>query len=374
MPDLLSAINVTTRRYIRERPKLTDGIYNKDPLMAMLRSVLRTDWTGGSSINENFLYAPQIGGGYLKGKIFNTTQRQVEQQARFDIKLMEVGVPLQAEDIMVFNKGPLAAASLMETRIDNAYMSAGQFAAIALYLNGQTGNYIANLNGLAEMVGNATDQSWDGTAYSSYGSLTRASYPGMSSPTLLNVNGVSLEFDALENQYQLVNYGSGEFEPNLIMTTPRGLGFIRSRLQTQQRFQEITMNTTIGVGFKGLSYNSATILSSRMCPGSFATANAGAGTQDPVIQQYLAETIAPGTNYPVGNLATTGGKYPESLFILNARQPYLNYYVSNDSMFGGGFRDFVWEVAGTSMVGFVLLAHQVTGLPRMHTSIYNFTS
>src|SRR5690349_17531570 len=125
MPDNLDQIYVTTRRYIRETPQLVDGIFNQDPLNYFLRENLREDFTGGSSINEDFIYAPMIGGGYAKGKTFNTAQRQTEQQLRFNMITTEVAVPLYMEDFKIFNKGPLAAIKLLKARVNEAFMSLG---------------------------------------------------------------------------------------------------------------------------------------------------------------------------------------------------------------------------------------------------------
>jgi hypothetical protein len=76
------------------------------------------------------------------------------------------------------------------------------------------------------------------------------------------------------------------------------------------------------------------------------------------------------TTYPVGALGNSG----ESLWILNARKPFLNYYVSSDPVFGGGFRDFIPSANNTILVGQVLLAHQLTAHPRYHRLLYGFTA
>ena len=78
------------------------------------------------------------------------------------------------------------------------------------------------------------------------------------------------------------------------------------------------------------------------------------------------------TTYPTGNLGTTSANCTETLFILNARKPFINYYVSSDEVFGGGFREFIPESNGTRVVGQVLLAHALTVSPRYHKQIYNF--
>jgi hypothetical protein len=113
------------------------------------------------------------------------------------------------------------------------------------------------------------------------------------------------------------------------------------------------------------------MVASRYCPGQYMTGPAGAGTADPVATTYLSETSNGSvTAYPNGNLSTNR----ESLFILNCRKPFLNYYVSNDPTFGGGFRDFIPSAGNTILVGQVLLAHQLTVHPRYHKQIYGFAS
>lgn len=372
MPDNLSAINATTRRYVRTTPALIDGIYNPDPIMAMLRTTLREDFTGGNSINEDFLYAPMKGGSYARGKTFNTTEKQNEQQLRFDLRTAQVSVPFMLEDSEITNTGPLAFIKLLKSRVDQAYMTMGQFAAIMLYMNGQNAvtGHPTQVNGLTEAISDGTSTTWDGQTYTTYGSLTRASFPGLSSPKPYNFGGGSLEFDQMEQQYQRVNYGN-EYEPNIVGTTPRGMGIIRSRLQINQRFVETRMEVaTIGVGFGALSFNAAKVVASRMIPGSFITADGGTTAQDPVVAEYMGETFGVATNYPVGNLSTAG----ETLWFLNARKPFLNYYVSTSESFGGGFREFIPQQDGTKIVGQVLLAHNITAFPRYHTYMYAFAS
>lgn len=369
MPDNLDQINVTTRRYIRTSPGLVDNIYNQDPLNYFLRQNLREDFTGGSTINEDFLYASMIGGGYLKGKQFNIAQRQTEQQLRFDVKFTQVSVTLYQEDIQVLNKGDLAAIKLLRARIDQGYMSLGAFVSIGTYMNGINPGMVPNVNGLAEALNDGTTQSWDGNTYPTYGTLTRATYTPSLATTPVNVNGGPIEYDTIDQGYMDAFYGSGNYEPNILVTTPKGFSYVKAKFQTQQRFQDTKLE--VGVGFRGMQFNGATMVASRYCPGSYLTGPAGAGTADPVATTYLGETSNGAiTTYPAGNLSTNR----EVLWILNARKPFLNYYVSNDSTFGGGFRDFVPSANNTILVGQVLLAHELTVHPRYHKQIYGFAS
>lgn len=372
MPDNLSQINVTTRRYIRKQPALVDAIYNQDPLNQEMRGALREDFAGGSTINENFIYGSMIGGGYAKGKNFNVAQKQTEQQLRFDIKFTEVAVPLYAEDIQVLNKGELAAVKLLRARIDEAFMALGAFVSIGTYLNGLQAGYTTNISGLAEALNDGTHVSWDNNTYPTYGTLTRATYSPSLNSVPLNLAGAALEYDTLDQQYMSAFYGSGQYEPNRVITTPVGFSYLKSKFQTQQRFQDTKVDGGIAnVGFRGLSFNGAVVLASRYCPGSYMTGPAGAGTADNVATTYLTETSNGAvTAYPVGALGNTG----ESLFILNCRKPWFNYYVSDDPVYGGGFRDFIPAANNTTLVGLVLLAHQLTLHPRYHRQIFGFSA
>ncbi len=373
MPDNLDQINVTTRRYIRSTPALVDNIFNQDPLNYFLRQNLKENFDGGSSINEDFIYQSLIGGPYQKGKKFNIAQRQTEQQLRFDIKLLQVSVPLYQEDFQVFNKGGLAAVKLLKARVDEGYMSAGAFVSILTYLNGINAGYTSNLNGLVEGLNDGSTTGWDGNTYTTYGGLTRATYSPSLNSVPTSVTG-AIQYDTVDQAYMRAFYGSGQYEPNLMVTTPIGFSYLKSKFQTQQRFQDTKLE--VGVGFRGLSFNGATVVASRYAPGSYLTGPAGAGTADPVATTVLSEMSSPGggapsvTAYPVGSLGNSG----ETLWILNARKPFLNYYVSNDPTFGGGFRDFIPEAASTVVVGQVLLAHQLTVQPRYHNYLYGFSA
>lgn len=371
MPDFpyLDQINLTTRHYIRTNPVLVDNIFNQDPLNAMVRGTLREDFTGGSLIQENFLYDTLIGGSYAKGKNFNTAQKQTEQACRFDMKFTQVGVTLFEEDIRVFNKGPLAVIKLVKSRVDQAYMALGAFVSIATYLNGQGAGTLPGLsvnpNGLAEIINDGTNQSWDGNVYATYGGQSRASYgASLVSPAPRNIGGGALEYDTIDAAYTDVFYGAGDYEPNLMVTTPKGLSYLRTKYQTQQRFQESKLEA--GIGFKSLKFLGADVVASRYCPGSII--NTSGTDANTVANNYIRETTGDlSATYPVGNLSGS-----ESLYILNARKPWLNYYVSDDALFGGGFRDFIPSANNTQLVGQVLLSHQLTGNPKYHTSIFNF--
>jgi hypothetical protein len=363
----LDQITASTKRYIRKKPKLIDNVFQNDPVAAYAKENLREDFDGGRLIGENFIYNGLVGGSYQPGKQFNTTQIQIEQQGQFFIKYFEVGVTLQKEDIQVINKGENAIFRLIDSRMEAAYMTLGAHLAISVYLNGQ-GTYIACPNGLAEALNDNVTPSWDNSTYALYGTLARGGSIGAaynSPPT--NLAGGTIEYNTIEEVYGDATYGAGEFEPNIGATTVKGYSYIKEKFQTQQRFND-TQDPKIG--FNGLKFNNSIIMKSRYAPGSFLTGPAGAGTNDPVALTYLRESQNnPAAVYPVGNLTNTG----ESLFFINARKPFMNFYMTNDEEYGMGFTGFKPSAGNTSIVGQVLLACNFTWSPRYHRQIYGFS-
>lgn len=377
MPDNLSMIEVTTRRYIDEQPKLRDLVFNKDPLMSFLDSNCLDEVEGGSSWNDNFEYDVQDGGSYAKGQDLPADNRQIEQQLRFDPKFQAVLIPFFKEDIKVFNSGPLAVVKLVEERVDSAYMQLGAQTALQLYLQGQSGNYVKLINGLDEALSDGSTTGWQGAAYATYGQCTRATYGGrMLSPAPVDFAGGGITLPVLEQMYQSVNYGSGEYEPNLIVTTPVGQGFIKSNFQTIQRFQNVTIAKG---GFRGLEYNGATILAGRYVPGSYLMGSAGAA--DRVAVRYLTyTTVGAITAYPTPTAMYDAGASPntygETIWMLNARKPMIKYRISKNAPFNGSLDDdgFIPSAGNTKIVGKVLLAHNLTVLPGYSCYGYNFKS
>ena len=80
MPDTLTMLEVTTRRYIDTNPGLRDLVFNYDPLNAMLGEECHEEVDGGSSWNANIEYDVQDGGPYSKGQDLPADNRQIEQQ------------------------------------------------------------------------------------------------------------------------------------------------------------------------------------------------------------------------------------------------------------------------------------------------------
>ena len=358
MPDNLDQLNVSTRRYVRNRPKLVDNVFQNDPLAAYAKANLKEDFDGGRLIAENFWYNGLIGTAYSPGATFNISQPQVEQQGQFIMKYFAVNVTLSKEEIQVLNKGPQAIFPLIDSRMNNAYVTLGSDLAIAMYLNGQDAGYTNNLNGLTEALDDGTTATWNGNTYSTYGNLTRNGTIGQSlnsTPTQAS----SIQYSTLEEVYTDAATGVGEFEPNIVLTTFKGYSYIKEQFQTQQRFND---TQDVKIGFTGMKFNNAVVMKSRYAPGTYIS-----GTNDPIATSYITQM----SNGAVTAYPTVTG---ETCWILNARKPFMNFYMSNDEEYGFGFTGFKVAQNNTLVAGQVLLACAVTWQPRNHRLIYGFTA
>ncbi len=369
----LDQLNVSTRRYIRNNPALVDAWSQNDPLIAYLKLNVKETYTGGTLIQEGFTFTNMIGGAYLKGKEFDITEKQVEQAKQFQLKFFEANVTLSLEDVEALNTGPLAVFDLLNSRMVTAYESLGAFMAIAQYIEGQNAGYTAQFNGLAEMLNDGTTLSWNNTTYTTYGGITRGGQVGSAlSSTPTNVAGGAIQYTTLENSYGNAEFGN--IQPNLGVTTVKGYSYIKEKFQTQQRFND-TQDPAIG--FNGLKFNSATLIKSRYCPGTDIAQTSPQTTTNQTAVAYLSQTsLGAITAYPTFTVANTSGTSgaggSETLFWLNARKPYLNFYVSTSPKFGFGFTGFKPAQGNTKVAGQVLAGCAVTGDPRYHQQVYGF--
>jgi hypothetical protein len=353
----LDQLNVSTERYIQDNPALVDNIFQADPLLAYLKLNIREDFDGGTLIQEGFYYDGLIGGPYGKGQEFNISEKQVEQAYQLQMKFFEMNVTMSLEDIKVLNKGPRAAFRLIDSRMTNAYMTMGAQMSILQYLNGTAAGYTNNFNGFAEALNDNATNSFDGSTYSTYGGITRGGAVGAALNSIpLNVAG-AIEYNQLEETFGAASFGN--IEPNLGVTTVLGYSYIKEKFQTQQRFND-TQDPAIG--FNGLKFNSATLIKSRYTPGS-----AISGTSD-------KNAVTALTVMSQGSVVAYPTLTSETLWWINAKKPFLRFYVSDDPMFGFGFTGFKPAQGNTKVAGQVLASCQISVPgPRYHKQLYGIT-
>lgn len=315
LTGFLDELNTSTQRHIV--PGLTDQTFKNDPLLAYLKANNLERFPGGTQIQENSIYAAlPNGGAYADGASFTMALSQIETGLTFLPKHYAVPVTISKNQVQVFNKGPEAVFRLIDSRLQVAALTMSGILANAIYHEGISASRVLNLQGLAEHLNDGTNNSWTGSAYATYGTISRTSGPTagafnspMTGPTA-NISG-PITYKTLEEGYNSIVIGD-EY-PNLLVTTNLGMSYIKEKFQPQWRVE--TQDPKIG--FNGLKFNQAIIMQSQYAPGTAASSTTS------------ADGINLGTNY------TSAG---ETLFMLNTK--YWRLWVTDDPEFGFGFTGF----------------------------------
>ena len=238
-----------------------------------------------------------------------------------------------------------------------AYTTLGAHLDIALPLPGTGAGYTTNFNGFAEALNDNTTTNWNGTAYSTYGTITRGGAVGTTlNSAATNVAG-AIQLDTLESSYSQCSFGP-EMEPNYGLCTYLCYSYIKNKFQAQQRFND-TQDAKIG--FTGLKFNDAVLLRDRYMPGTYIS-----GSGDPIAVGYLTQSSN-------GILTAYPTLTAETLFWLNVRKPFFNFYISDDPEFQLGFTGFKPAQGNTKISGQVLFAGAITMAPRYHAQLYGIT-
>jgi hypothetical protein len=228
---------------------------------------------------------------------------------------------------------------MVDADLTDAALTMSAILAIELYNGGQSTRTL-KMNGLAEAISDGSTASWDGTTYTTYGNVTRSAVNSALNAKVSNVSG-AVTYKVLEESYNDVVLGA--VEPNLGVTTNRGMSYIKQKFHPQLR---VTVQDP-KIGFTGIQFNKATILQSQYCPGA-----QGANDTD------------------LGNYYTSAG---ETFWWLAT--DFLRLYVSASSLFGFGFTGFKWAQDSTVVAGQYLASANLTcQSPRLMAQLYAITS
>jgi hypothetical protein len=133
----------------------------------------------------------------------------------------------------------------------------------------------------------------------------------------------------MEQAYSSVTYGMEE--PNLMVTSPLGLSYVKMAFQSQQRFQSQKGN----FGFTGVEFNNAIIMADRYCPGT-----------------------AGGSGLALGQSSLDADG--ETLFFSNVKKEHMGLWLSNDDLMGFGFTGSKPAQGNLTAVGQYLFAGNFT--------------
>lgn len=347
----LNLLDSLTRKVFM--PGMVDGIFKSGALLAHLKANCMKTWPGGgvNTWQEDFIHG-RLNGSRLSragSDTFDISRKQIEAGLTWDARAMEVDVAADLRQLNVELGGEGAYFDYIDTRMQVAGLTMSEYLAIALYKHGQTGRTL-DINGLDEALNDGTNAGYEGSAFTTYGTATRANYNGslnspMTGPTA-NVSG-AITYPLLEQAYGSVTVG--QTEPNLITTTQLGLSYIKMAFQAQQRFQPAEETK---FGFTGVKFNRATIMADNYAPGV----------------SNITST-APGALGEYNNVATG-----ETIWFLNATRDHMGFWVSTNDLFGFGFTG--WKPAQNSLIvaGQYLFAGNFTvRQPRFSRYLFNVT-
>lgn len=337
---------IATKRIV---PGVVDLVFKSGPLMAFIKRNCLQRYEGGPSWQENFMYGIQDVYAYQPGDSFTLNQRQVATGTTVVPKYYVVPVSAFIEKIKIEMNGPQAVFDYVDLLLQNAAMSMSAYLAIDAYKWGQNVGGIdrsLRLNGLEEALNDGSTTGPHGIAYPNYLTLSRTTDPSrdaikskMTGPAA-NLNG-PLSYPTLEHLWNSVVIG--QETPDLMVTTNKGMSYIKQVFQSQQRFE----GTTQDFGFAGIKFNGSVILQDQYCPGSEAP--------DTESANKLGQVALDGSAYGNGNLSNG-----ETLWFLNTK--YIRFYVSTDPLFGFGFTGFLPAQNNSVVVGRYHFAGNMTNV------------
>lgn len=379
MPDpILDAVNAVTNKVIWPR-QITDNFFRAIPFFTTLRDKAIVDFDGGVLMQYPFLFNAELGGAYAPGDSFNIDKVDTIAGMQFREKYYEVNITEFKEEIQVRNRGQAAVFSLLDARMKNAMMTITTIIALDAWRHGQaSGGTVLDdrairINGLSEALNDGSVYSWDGNIFSTYGAQARNGAIGSalnSVPRWMgqsNGAGGKISYDLIEDMYQTASQGN--VNPDLGVTSKRGLTLIKNTLQVQQIFNQ---EADPRYGFEGVKLNKMLITKDDYCPSAF-------GANDPRLGNYLTTTIASSglTGTPAGGFPTSAAAavltVGEILFMLNTDTWLLR--VSSDPEFQFGWTGFKPGQDNTRVSGQVLAALNLECIaPRLNIHGFGFTS
>lgn len=346
-----TALNVATREYLPDSArKLVDTFSQSTPLITKLRPKARK-YPGGTQIRETIRFRPSSGGGHKRGAPFRNLAYGTAQPIVFDIKDFYIPIVVDKFELGVQNNGADMIFDRLDEVMSSAFETAGQMTEIALYFPGSGNSYASNIAGLAEICNDGSTTSWDGSAYTSYGELSRTDGSQWNNAVKGKVSDVNaaISFSRLNSTYTAVKFGTSM--PDIGLSTEKFVSYVADKFQTQQRFTESVEPT---IGFTGLKFQKATLLSTRYCPGSEISGST-ATVNDPVAYEWVYTTTidetTPATAYPT----VTG----ETLFWMNTSDDIIHMYLSSNPVWQLGFEDFIPDTETDELVGRLRLAWQL---------------
>lgn len=380
---LMSEENATTEREIWPRI-IFDQLYFDTPFAAHLRAKCLAPFGGGSYMQNTHLVKPMIGGWYSPGANWNMTSREILAETTFLPKYLEVGVPAYLEQVLVVNVGPLAAFSLINTKLTNAMMTGSAITAVSLSQHGQAsgggivGNRPQAINGWVEALNDGITPGWDGSIFPNYGNAQRNGFvaSALNSIPLFGGNPVTgatapISYPFIEEMFQTVK--KGRKEPDLMVSNKALYAYVLEKIQPQQRFAQ---ERDPYWGAEGIKIHGMMYLSDEYFP------SLKYGQNDPDFGNWLTGTFtSPGTTANGGTAAASSNLPPSGTsttvgeVLCMFRMSDFLLRIADNPTYGWGFGGFVPAQDNSRVFGTVKVMQQLQDTsPRTGGQAYGFGS
>ncbi len=263
----LVEVNAYTNKFIV--PKSTDVIYKNSPVFTRLSNRNAERFPGGTLIQRPIIYAELNGGPFTKGSTFDISFVQTDTAFTLNVKGYEVNITLYGWDD-ILNRGPEAAFSQVETKMNNAAMKMAKLLAVDMYNDG--GNTRASGSNSSTVLSLDGFEAWydDGTFVSAVGGITRSDLAavgvisGANAYTAQNINTFQLQ--TIQTAYGASWFGSDHVD--LICATQNGWNNFWNSIQPLQRYMD-TQSDLGKIGFQTFRFNGAEVVIDKYMPVNF---------------------------------------------------------------------------------------------------------
>lgn len=351
-----NSFSFDVQNYVKDdiAPKIVDTVLRSNVLLQYLLTERKSKFVGKNKV-VNIKYRKQGNGGSFSGlDTFATNYLDTTLQLVFEPRFYEQPLVFSGTDLSI-SKGPEAVIDYYKTRGEEVAQEMADGVGTLLYGDG-TGNGGKDFLGLRAIID-------DGTNVATYGGLNRGTYTeaafaggldpsrtgfGVGSLIGGNYKGSvgTLTMDILDSAYRAA--WSGNYRPNLIITTKEIFRIIEKLFQPVTNFQNLqtqtpTLLNTKAIqplmaqqGYSSLHYKGIPVLVDEKCPSGYLFMLNTETLELPVLDMWDTDPIEVMTS-------TIEGQYDKNMeksigFSISKQvRPVNQYGIVQHMYFGGQF-------------------------------------
>jgi len=241
--DVVSSI--TEKKFIK---KLSDNIFDSNPLLKRLKQKSYEKIDGGTSIMVPLNYATTTASGWFTGAdSLSTADNENISAAEYSWKQIYANITVTRLDELK-NSGDAQKISLVKSKVQIAEKTILDTMGTAVYNDGTTNNALVGLRAIV-------------SASSTVGGIAQSTNSWWSAQVDSSTTTFSLT--ALQTQYNACSVDNDA--PTVIMATRANYNRFYGTLQPQQRFMD---SETAKAGFSSLMFNGTPFIADSHCPTS----------------------------------------------------------------------------------------------------------